>query len=112
MRFKRFEVHGTLLLPKGIQKVVEVLISNARVYFRADATQHILNEARYLYLVILVLLKALLQVRPLLCQYDSIFPRGLLIANLFLPTMLSPEEHKECGASLWFGVFINFFFIC
>ena len=45
VRFKHHEEKGTLLMPKGIQKQIELLIANARVYFRASATTEILAEA-------------------------------------------------------------------
>jgi len=44
VRYAKLEEEGVSLLPKDIRKHLEMLITQARVYFAADATREILNE--------------------------------------------------------------------
>ena len=87
IRYKKLEENGQLLLPKNIQKSLESLIAHCRIYFSRSATREILAE-----------------LHPMMCTWDIMFPRALLLANLFLPTMLTVDEHRVDGAVLWFDL--------
>lgn len=73
-----------MLVPDGYEQQLKSAIRACRVYFDADSTREILEEAR-----------------PLLCPFDTNMTKGTMYLELFLPTLMRPEEHAH-GFKLWF----------
>uniref|UniRef100_A0A3Q2Y903 Proteasome activator Blm10 middle HEAT repeats region domain-containing protein n=1 Tax=Hippocampus comes TaxID=109280 RepID=A0A3Q2Y903_HIPCM len=59
-------------------------------YFPASSTKEMLDEWR-----------------PLLCVFDSVMQKAISTMELFLPTIMPPEEHAQ-GFRLWFDELMEF----
>ena len=73
------DVHdrSAILAPANIERgIFNTFIKHARLYFSVNATQEMLDEWR-----------------ALLCPYDTSFSRGMEKLELFLPTVVYPDEN-------------------
>ncbi|TRY59018.1 hypothetical protein DNTS_012403 [Danionella cerebrum] len=72
-----------------VRTVLNTLIKSCRVYFPVSATQEMLDEWR-----------------PLLCPFDASMHKAISYFQLFLPTLMPPEQHER-GFKLWFDELMN-----
>uniref|UniRef100_A0AAQ5YF29 Proteasome activator Blm10 mid region domain-containing protein n=1 Tax=Amphiprion ocellaris TaxID=80972 RepID=A0AAQ5YF29_AMPOC len=68
---------------------VHALIKSCRLYFPASSTKEMLDEWR-----------------PLLCVFDMVMQKAISNMELFLPTIMPPEEHSQ-GFQMWFEELMN-----
>ncbi|XP_070577632.1 proteasome activator complex subunit 4-like isoform X2 [Ptychodera flava] len=87
--YSRFEPLGLEWLPHTIDNVLKTLVKFARVYFPEESTQEMLDEWR-----------------PLLCPFDVTMSKGISYLEMFLPTLLPPEDHGM-GFKLWLEELLN-----
>lgn len=87
--YSPYEHLGMLLLPANLETNLKQLVRSCRTYFTASATQEMLDEWE-----------------PLMCPFDVTMHKAMAYFELFLPTMLPPEEHHR-GFRLWFDKFIG-----
>lgn len=79
-----------LFIPDNYESSLKNLIRNSRIYFSKESTQEMLDEWR-----------------PLLCPYDTVIIKATAYLELFLPTLLRPEEHQY-GWHLWLQELMTF----
>ncbi|XP_037836937.1 proteasome activator complex subunit 4B isoform X1 [Kryptolebias marmoratus] len=82
--YSKTEHLGLIWFPNSVDHVLKALIRSCRLYFPASSTEEMLDEWR-----------------PLLCVFDGVMQKAISNMELFLPTILSPEEHEQ-GFRLWF----------
>ncbi|XP_056286378.1 proteasome activator complex subunit 4B-like [Pseudoliparis swirei] len=75
---------GLVWFPNSVDHVLRALIKSCRLYFTASSTEEMLDEWR-----------------PLLCVFDMVMLKAVSNMELFLPTIMPPEEHSQ-GFQLWF----------
>ncbi|GMT08718.1 hypothetical protein PFISCL1PPCAC_15 [Pristionchus fissidentatus] len=83
--YGNLEEDGVFLMPEGFKDDITKFIRVVREFWPLEATQHILDEFR-----------------PLLCPWDEAMLKGMKMLQMFLPTVMTREEHAEFGAGLWF----------
>ncbi|XP_016085953.1 proteasome activator complex subunit 4B-like [Sinocyclocheilus grahami] len=69
---------------RSVENVLKTLVKSCRLYFSESATQEMLDEWR-----------------PLLCPFDVTMQKAISYFELFLPTIMPPEQHHK-GFKLWF----------
>ncbi|KAL7869287.1 hypothetical protein AOLI_G00132750 [Acnodon oligacanthus] len=69
---------------RSVENVLKTLVKSCRLYFPESATQEMLDEWR-----------------PLLCPFDVTMQKAISYFELFLPTIMPPEQHHK-GFKLWF----------
>uniref|UniRef100_A0A672JGF3 Proteasome activator subunit 4b n=1 Tax=Salarias fasciatus TaxID=181472 RepID=A0A672JGF3_SALFA len=79
----------SLLVCSSVDHILKALIKSCRLYFPASSTKEMLAEWR-----------------PLLCVFDVAMQKAISNMELFLPTIMPPEEHSR-GFQLWFEEFMN-----
>ncbi|XP_028809979.1 proteasome activator complex subunit 4B isoform X2 [Denticeps clupeoides] len=82
--YSKTEHLGLNWFPNSVENVLKTLIKSCRPYFPVSATQEMLDEWR-----------------PLLCPFDVTMQKAISYFELFLPTIMPPEEHGQ-GFMLWF----------
>lgn len=87
--YSPYEHLGMLLLPSNLETNLKQLIRCCRTYFSEASTQEMLDEWL-----------------PLMCPFDVTMHKAVAYLELFLPTMLPPEQHHR-GFRLWFDKFIE-----
>ncbi|XP_061787911.1 proteasome activator complex subunit 4B-like [Nerophis lumbriciformis] len=75
---------GLIWFPNSVEHILKALIKSCRPYFPASSTKEMLEEWR-----------------PLLCVFDVAMQKAISNMELFLPTIMPPEEHAQ-GFRLWF----------
>ncbi|XP_046888598.1 proteasome activator complex subunit 4B-like [Hypomesus transpacificus] len=75
---------GLIWFPNSLENLLKAMVKSCRLYFPASSTQEMLDEWR-----------------PLLCVFDVIMQKAVSYMELFLPTIMPPEEHAQ-GFRLWF----------
>uniref|UniRef100_A0A3Q3FX53 Proteasome activator Blm10 mid region domain-containing protein n=1 Tax=Kryptolebias marmoratus TaxID=37003 RepID=A0A3Q3FX53_KRYMA len=76
--YSKTEHLGLIWFPNSVDHVLKALIRSCRLYFPASSTEEMLDEWR-----------------PLLCVFDGVMQKAISNMELFLPTILSPEEHEQ-----------------
>ncbi|XP_037134484.1 proteasome activator complex subunit 4B-like isoform X1 [Syngnathus acus] len=76
---------GLVWFPNSLEHILKALVKSCRPYFPASSTKEMLDEWR-----------------PLLCVFDAVMQKAIGIMELFLPTIMPPEEHAQ-GFRLWFS---------
>ncbi|RWS03023.1 hypothetical protein B4U79_12589, partial [Dinothrombium tinctorium] len=90
MFYNSKETYGLHVVPDSFEFTFKHFIKKARIYFPKSATKEILDE-----------------LRPYLCVYNTIaITRGTVLLNLFLPTLMKPEDHDK-GFKLWLEEFLT-----
>uniref|UniRef100_A0A3B5LHN2 Proteasome activator Blm10 mid region domain-containing protein n=1 Tax=Xiphophorus couchianus TaxID=32473 RepID=A0A3B5LHN2_9TELE len=79
----------SLLAYSSVDHILKALIKSCRLYFPASSTKEMLDEWR-----------------PLLCVFDVVMQKAISNMELFLPTIMPPEEHSQ-GFQLWFDELMN-----
>ncbi|XP_031439180.1 proteasome activator complex subunit 4B isoform X1 [Clupea harengus] len=69
---------------RSVENVLKTLVKSCRLYFPVSATQEMLDEWR-----------------PLMCPLDVSMQKAISYFELFLPTIMAPEEQDQ-GFRLWF----------
>ncbi|KTG47925.1 hypothetical protein cypCar_00026947 [Cyprinus carpio] len=69
---------------RSVENVLKTVVKSCRLYFPESATQEMLDEWR-----------------PLLCPFDVTMQKAISYFELFLPTIMPPEQHHK-GFKLWF----------
>ncbi|KAH8027892.1 hypothetical protein HPB51_011122 [Rhipicephalus microplus] len=87
--YSPYEHLGMLLLPVNLETNIKQLIRYCRTYFTVESTQEMLDEWE-----------------PLMCPFDVTMHKAMAYFELFLPTLLPPEQHDQ-GFKLWFDKFIG-----
>uniref|UniRef100_A0A669AYM5 Proteasome activator Blm10 mid region domain-containing protein n=1 Tax=Oreochromis niloticus TaxID=8128 RepID=A0A669AYM5_ORENI len=93
--YSKTEHLGLIWFPKYealyliVAVVTYALIKSCRLYFPASSTKEMLDEWR-----------------PLLCVFDVVMQKAISNMELFLPTIMPPEEHSQ-GFQLWFDELMN-----
>ncbi|KAI1887190.1 hypothetical protein AGOR_G00203600 [Albula goreensis] len=82
--YSKTEHLGLNWFPNSVEGVLKMLVKSCRPYFPVTSTQEMLEEWR-----------------PLLCPFDLTMQKGISYFELFLPTILHPEQHHQ-GFKLWF----------
>ncbi|KAG9329545.1 hypothetical protein JZ751_004278 [Albula glossodonta] len=82
--YSKTEHLGLNWFPNSVEGVLKMLVKSCRPYFPVSSTQEMLEEWR-----------------PLLCPFDLTMQKGISYFELFLPTILHPEQHHQ-GFKLWF----------
>ncbi|KAM7370631.1 hypothetical protein PAMP_010160 [Pampus punctatissimus] len=82
--YSKTEHLGLIWFPSSVDHILKALIKSCRLYFPASSTKEMLEEWR-----------------PLLCVFDMIMQKAVGNMELFLPTVMPPEEHSQ-GFQLWF----------
>lgn len=82
--YSKTEHLGLNWFPNSVENVLKTLVKNCRLYFPESATQEMLDEWR-----------------PLLCPFDVTMQKAIGYFELFLPTIMPPEQHYK-GFKLWF----------
>ncbi|TSK14769.1 Proteasome activator complex subunit 4B [Bagarius yarrelli] len=82
--YSKTEHLGLNWFPNSIENVLKTLVKSCRLYFPESATQEMLDEWR-----------------PLLCPFDVTMQKAISYFELFLPTVMPPEQHQK-GFNLWF----------
>lgn len=82
--YSKTEHLGLNWFPNSVENVLKTLVKSCRLYFPQSATQEMLDEWR-----------------PLLCPFDVTMQKAISYFELFLPTIMSPEQHHK-GFKLWF----------
>ncbi|KAK8767206.1 hypothetical protein V5799_006012 [Amblyomma americanum] len=87
--YSPYEHLGMLLLPANLETNLKQLVRCCRTYFTVESTQEMMDEWE-----------------PLMCPFDVTMHKAMAYFELFLPTMLPPEQHDR-GFRLWFDKFIG-----
>ncbi|XP_028989298.1 proteasome activator complex subunit 4B-like isoform X2 [Betta splendens] len=87
--YSKTEHLGLVWFPTSVDHVLKALIRSCRLYFPASSTWEMLAEWR-----------------PLLCVFDVAMQKAVGYMELFLPTVVPPEEHGR-GFQLWFDELMN-----
>ncbi|XP_019938778.2 proteasome activator complex subunit 4B-like [Paralichthys olivaceus] len=87
--YSKTEHLGLIWLPNSVDHILKALIKSCRLYFPASSTKEMLDEWR-----------------PLLCVFDVVMQKAISNMELFLPTIMPPEEHGQ-GFKLWFDELMN-----
>ncbi|KAM9425985.1 proteasome activator complex subunit 4B [Pholidichthys leucotaenia] len=87
--YSKTEHLGLIWFPSSVDHILKALIKSCRLYFPASSTREMLEEWR-----------------PLLCVFDSVMQKAISNMELFLPTIMPPEEHSQ-GFQLWFDELMN-----
>ncbi|XP_058477820.1 proteasome activator complex subunit 4B isoform X2 [Solea solea] len=87
--FSKTEHLGLIWFPSSVEHILKALIKSCRLYFPTSSTKEMLDEWR-----------------PLLCVFDMVMQKAISNMELFLPTIMSPEEHSQ-GFQLWFDELMN-----
>ncbi|XP_047183780.1 proteasome activator complex subunit 4B-like isoform X2 [Scophthalmus maximus] len=87
--YSKTEHFGLIWFPTSVEHILKALIKSCRLYFPAPSTKEMLDEWR-----------------PLLCVFDVIMQKAIGNMELFLPTIMPPEEHGQ-GFQLWFDELMN-----
>ncbi|KAM6951408.1 proteasome activator complex subunit 4B [Aplochiton taeniatus] len=82
--YSKTEHLGLTWYPNSVETILKALIKSCRLYFPASSTQEMLCEWR-----------------PQLCPFDVVMQKAVSNMELFLPTIMPPEEHCR-GFRLWF----------
>uniref|UniRef100_A0A672NHH0 Proteasome activator complex subunit 4B n=1 Tax=Sinocyclocheilus grahami TaxID=75366 RepID=A0A672NHH0_SINGR len=82
--YSKTEHLGLNWFPNSVENVLKTLVKSCRLYFPESATQEMLDEWR-----------------PLLCPFDVTMQKAIGYFELFLPTIMPPEQHHK-GFKLWF----------
>uniref|UniRef100_A0A672JUD6 Proteasome activator complex subunit 4B-like n=1 Tax=Sinocyclocheilus grahami TaxID=75366 RepID=A0A672JUD6_SINGR len=82
--YSKTEHLGLNWFPNSVENVLKTLVKSCRLYFSESATQEMLDEWR-----------------PLLCPFDVTMQKAISYFELFLPTIMPPEQHHK-GFKLWF----------
>ncbi|XP_068439481.1 proteasome activator complex subunit 4B-like [Clinocottus analis] len=82
--YSKTEHLGLIWFPNLVDHILKALIKSCRLYFPASSTKEMLDEWR-----------------PLLCVFDMVMQKAVSNMELFLPTVMPPEEHSQ-GFQLWF----------
>ncbi|KAK5608897.1 Proteasome activator complex subunit 4B [Crenichthys baileyi] len=87
--YSKTEHLGLIWFPNSVDHILKALIKSCRLYFPVSATKEMLDEWR-----------------PLLCVFDMVMQKAVSNMELFLPTIMPPEEHSQ-GFQLWFDELMN-----
>uniref|UniRef100_A0A668AU47 Proteasome activator complex subunit 4B n=1 Tax=Myripristis murdjan TaxID=586833 RepID=A0A668AU47_9TELE len=87
--YSKTEHLGLIWFPNSVDNILKALIKSCRLYFPVSSTQEMLDEWR-----------------PLLCVFDVVMQKAVSNMELFLPTIMPPEEHSQ-GFQLWFDELMN-----
>ncbi|KAM4624596.1 proteasome activator complex subunit 4B [Polymixia lowei] len=87
--YSKTEHLGLIWFPNSVDTILKALVKSCRLYFPASSTQEMLSEWR-----------------PLLCVFDVIMQKAVSNMELFLPTIMPPEEHSQ-GFQLWFDELLD-----
>uniref|UniRef100_A0A665UKH4 Proteasome activator subunit 4b n=1 Tax=Echeneis naucrates TaxID=173247 RepID=A0A665UKH4_ECHNA len=87
--YSKTEHLGLIWFPNSVDHILKALIKSCRLYFPPQSTKEMLDEWR-----------------PLLCVFDAIMQKAISNMELFLPTIMPPEEHSQ-GFQLWFDELMN-----
>ncbi|KAG7506391.1 proteasome activator complex subunit 4B-like [Solea senegalensis] len=87
--YSKTEHLGLIWFPSSVEHILKALIKSCRLYFPTSSTKEMLDEWR-----------------PLLCVFDMVMQKAISNMELFLPTIMSPEEHNQ-GFQLWFDELMN-----
>uniref|UniRef100_A0A3Q4HEW2 Proteasome activator Blm10 mid region domain-containing protein n=1 Tax=Neolamprologus brichardi TaxID=32507 RepID=A0A3Q4HEW2_NEOBR len=87
--YSKTEHLGLIWFPNNVDHILKALIKSCRLYFPASSTKEMLDEWR-----------------PLLCVFDVVMQKAISNMELFLPTIMPPEEHSQ-GFQLWFDELMN-----
>uniref|UniRef100_A0A3B4UZE2 Proteasome activator Blm10 middle HEAT repeats region domain-containing protein n=1 Tax=Seriola dumerili TaxID=41447 RepID=A0A3B4UZE2_SERDU len=87
--YSKTEHLGLIWFPNSVDHILKALIKSCRLYFPAQSTKEMLDEWR-----------------PLLCVFDVVMQKAISNMELFLPTIMPPEEHSQ-GFQLWFDELMN-----
>ncbi|KAM4716279.1 proteasome activator complex subunit 4B-like [Anableps anableps] len=87
--YSKTEHLGLIWFPNSVDHILKALIKSCRLYFPACSTKEMLDEWR-----------------PLLCVFDVVMQKAISNMELFLPTIMPPEEHSQ-GFQLWFDELMN-----
>ncbi|XP_071319028.1 proteasome activator complex subunit 4B [Trachinotus anak] len=87
--YSKTEHLGLIWFPNSVDHILKALIKSCRLYFPAQSTKEMLDEWR-----------------PLLCVFDVVMQKAIGNMELFLPTIMPPEEHSQ-GFQLWFDELMN-----
>uniref|UniRef100_A0A3B5LA44 Proteasome activator complex subunit 4B n=1 Tax=Xiphophorus couchianus TaxID=32473 RepID=A0A3B5LA44_9TELE len=87
--YSKTEHLGLVWFPNSVDHILKALIKSCRLYFPASSTKEMLDEWR-----------------PLLCVFDVVMQKAISNMELFLPTIMPPEEHSQ-GFQLWFDELMN-----
>uniref|UniRef100_A0A3P8VNZ5 Proteasome activator Blm10 mid region domain-containing protein n=1 Tax=Cynoglossus semilaevis TaxID=244447 RepID=A0A3P8VNZ5_CYNSE len=87
--YSKTEHLGLICFPSSVDHILKALIKSTRLYFPESSTKEMLDEWR-----------------PLLCVFDVVMQKAISNMELFLPTIMPPEEHSQ-GFKLWFDELIN-----
>ncbi|KAK0140557.1 Proteasome activator complex subunit 4B [Merluccius polli] len=82
--FSKTEHLGLIWFPNSVENILKALVKSCRLYFPSSSTEEMLTEWR-----------------PLLCVFDAVMLKAVSNMELFLPTIMPPEEHHQ-GFQLWF----------
>uniref|UniRef100_A0A8C9ZBT7 Proteasome activator subunit 4 n=1 Tax=Sander lucioperca TaxID=283035 RepID=A0A8C9ZBT7_SANLU len=87
--YSKNEHLGLIWFPNSVDHILKALIKSCRLYFPVSSTKEMLDEWR-----------------PLLCVFDNIMQKAISNMELFLPTIMPPEEHSQ-SFQLWFNELMN-----
>uniref|UniRef100_UPI0037E980D1 proteasome activator complex subunit 4B-like n=1 Tax=Semicossyphus pulcher TaxID=241346 RepID=UPI0037E980D1 len=87
--YSKTEHLGLIWFPNSVDHILKALIKSCRLYFPASSTQEMLDEWR-----------------PLLCVFDVAMQKAISNMELFLPTIMPPQEHSQ-AFQLWFDELMN-----
>ncbi|XP_054614170.1 proteasome activator complex subunit 4B [Dunckerocampus dactyliophorus] len=82
--YSKTEHLGLIWFPNSVEHILKALVKSCRPYFPAPTTKEMLEEWR-----------------PLLCVFDVAMQKAISNMELFLPTIMPPDEHTK-GFRLWF----------
>ncbi len=78
-RINQVHDRSSILAPANMERgIFNTFIRHARLYFGVESTKEMLDEWK-----------------PLLCPYDTSFSKAIEKFELFLPTVVYPEEHEQ-----------------
>uniref|UniRef100_A0A3Q0QZT0 Proteasome activator Blm10 middle HEAT repeats region domain-containing protein n=1 Tax=Amphilophus citrinellus TaxID=61819 RepID=A0A3Q0QZT0_AMPCI len=80
--YSKTEHLGLIWFPNSLDHILKALIKSCRLYFPASSTKEMLDEWR-----------------PLLCVFDVVMQKAISNMELFLPTIMPPEEHSQVLSS-------------
>ncbi|KAM9831639.1 proteasome activator complex subunit 4B-like [Neosynchiropus ocellatus] len=87
--YSKTEHLGLIWFPNSVDHILKALIKSCRLYFPVSSTKEMLDDWR-----------------PLLCVFDMVMQKAISNMELFLPTIMPPEEHCQ-GFQLWFEELMN-----
>ncbi|XP_028331301.1 proteasome activator complex subunit 4B [Gouania willdenowi] len=87
--YSKTEHLGLIWFPNSVEHILKALIKSCRLYFPVSSTNEMLAEWR-----------------PLLCVFDVSMQKAVSNMELFLPTIMRPDEHRQ-GFLLWFEELMN-----